>query len=475
MDSSDNVAKFVYPEGTNDKWTLLFNQGTARYYMDALHDFTYHYAPTPLEPDHNHQRYELTGLTFSHNFDSKSFLTIRPYRFETQTILDATSPDGYYGAYINYHSVPTGLMTDYTNQINENHLIKVGASMAYSRNDYRAWGPGWGAMLGHPEWGDLEYPSHVNTTQTGLFVQDQAKLGSRWRAQYGLRFDQMTFNKQENPDATQSQTSPRLGLTYTLDKKTVLKSSWGRFIQFPPSYIMERIYVDPAWEAFRPGNQNLNPERSTSWDFSWERQMSTSSLLRVTPFVKTYTDLIQNVPLNPNDPTSLATTYVNSGKGKSTGVETYLSRKMSNNWEGWVSYTWMRARANASSFNSQIDPNVWSYVDWDQRNTLNVVAVYKHNTWEHDFIVSYGSGLADSVTLDTAQFQKHADGSAVVSWNIVKKLPQKWGIGNQMYLNVWNLFNIGTATHYVALGDGSRVADTWVAPRFISLGIQRQF
>jgi outer membrane receptor protein involved in Fe transport len=338
-----------------------------------------------------------------------------------------------------------------------------------------------------PEWGDYHYTSNAGTLQTGMFIQDQAKLGSRWHGEFGLRYDKMKFNKIENPDESDSQVSPRLGLSYSLNDSNLLKASWGRFIQFPPSYVMERIYANPSWNEYRLGNQSLNPERSVSWDVSWERQLGSNSTFRLTPFYKTYTDLLQSRKVNPNDPDSMTSMLVNSGRGKSTGVEGYVSKKLGNNWEGWLSYTWMRARANASSFMAPIDPSVWSYTDWDQRHTLNAVVSYRHKTWEHNWQLFYGSGLADTVDSDTASYQRHGNSTAVFSWNITKKLPKGSSLGDQVSLNIWNLFNVGKATHYstymypsnpddpeseMALG---RDADSWIVPRFITLGVQRKF
>ena len=474
VDSSDNVGKFVFPNG-KDKWTLLINQGSARYYLDSIHDFTFLRQPVTPEADHGHQGYDIIGLTWSHNFSPSSFITVRPYRFNTKAVVDALSPDGPMGTYLDYGTRQLGLQVEYTNQLNESHLLKTGASITRSKNRYMAWTPDLGEMLGHPEWGDYYYNSNVTTTQTGLFVQDQAKVGERWHAEFGLRYDAMKFNKVANPDLTDSQISPRLGMTYTVDDNNVLKASWGRFIQFPPSYVMERIYENPGWNDYRLGSLDLKPERSTSWDVSWERQLDDFTLARLTPFYRTYQDLLQSQRANPSDPTSMTRMYVNSGRGKSTGIELYISRKMNRNWEGWLSYTWMRARANASSFTSSIDPTVWTYVDWDQRHTLNVVLARRQKAWEHNWQLYYGSGLADSVTASTAQYQGHASGALVFSWNILRKLPKGSSLGDQVFLNIWNIFNTTKPTHFFVYPDGTKEADAWIVPRFITLGILRKF
>ncbi|MEN6372480.1 MAG: TonB-dependent receptor [Armatimonadota bacterium] len=473
-ESSDNIGKFVYPNG-KDKWTLLVNQGSAKYTLPTIHDTTYLRQPVTPENDHGHQGYGITSLTWSRNFSSSSFITVRPYTYDTRAVLDALAPDSPMGTYLDYGTAQRGLQVEYTNQLSEGNLLKTGASVISSKNRYMAWMPDLGEMLGHAEWGDYHYNSDVKTTQTGIFIQDQTKLSDKWHTELGLRYDGMKFNKVSNPDTDESQVSPRLGLTYKLDSKNVLKTSWGRFIQFPPSYVMERNYINSGWNDYRLGNLDLKPERSTSWDISWERQLNQNMLMRITPYYRTYTNLLQSQAINPNDPTSMAKMYVNSGDGKSTGVEYYVSKKMSDNWEGWLSYTWQRARANASSLTSSIDPSVWTYCDWDQRHTLNVVLAYKHNNWEHNWQLNYGSGLADSVTASTSQYQGYASGRAVVSWNIIRKLPENSNIGDQVSLNIWNIFNTGKVTQYYVYPDGSKEASSWTTPRFLSLCVDKKF
>jgi outer membrane receptor protein involved in Fe transport len=432
----------------------------------------------PVEPeeDHGHQGYDIVGLTWSHNFSPSSFITVRPYRFTTRFVLDALAPDSLIGSYQNYGTNQLGLQTEYTSQLNSRHLLKTGASFIRSNNRYLTWIPDLGVAYNHPEWGDYAFNSNVNTLQTGIFIQDQADFGSRWHGEFGLRYDAMKFNKVANPDVTNSQISPRLGLSYKIDNNNVIKTSWGRFIQFPPSNVMEKIYNNPVWETYRLSNADLKPERSTSWDISWERQLNNTTMARITPFYRAYTDLLQSRRVDPDDPSSYVYTYANSGRGKSTGIEFYMLKKATKKWDGWISYTWQRARANASDYALAIDPSIWSYCNWDQRHTLNLVAAYRTKNWEHNWQLSYGSGLADiSTTLAAAAYQDHTKGSAIVSWSIIRKLPEDSPLGSSIALNIWNVFNVGKPLQRAVYPDGSKEVASYIVPRFVTLSVQRKF
>ena len=54
------------------------------------------------------------------------------------------------------------------------------------------------------------------------------RLSPKWGAEAGLRYDRMKYDKVVNPDTSESQTSPRFGLSYALDHRTNLRFSYGQ-------------------------------------------------------------------------------------------------------------------------------------------------------------------------------------------------------------------------------------------------------
>jgi len=473
-ESADTIGKFVYPASERDRLTLLINQGVAKGTMGSTHTITNNSVPVPEEPDHSHQGYRIVGLTWAHNFTPSSFLTLRPYVFDSWNTVDALSEEN--DVYFEVESKQRGLQLEYTNQASEQHLIKVGASIIKADNRYYGFIPDLN-MYFDPTWGPYQYTSSVDTTQTGLFLQDQWKLNSRWMLELGARYDGMRFDKAVSADTKDSAWSPRFGLTFSPTSKETWRASWGRFIQFPPTYMMDRQYTDPNWENFRAGNSEVKPERSWSFDFGYERQLSDTTVGRITPFYRKYTDLLQTRSLVPGQP--FPTAYYNAGEGTSKGVECYLNRKFSKNWEGWISYTYMKAVANASDFGS-FTPGVTVPVDWDQRHTLHAVLNWKHSSWEHSLQLEYGSGLPYTGPTDELNNQQRVKGHVIVSLNTTKKLPKKSWLGSEVYLNIYNIFNSRAVTHRTVTYDENwnpvgTEPDYWVQPRFISFGLVRKF
>lgn len=472
-ESQDTIGKFVMPKGDKDKFTLLINQGSAIYTLPTTHTITDLSKPVAEENDHGHQGYQLVGLTWAHNFTDSSFLTVRPYVLNSRATIDALGPT--IGAFQQWYSHQRGLQFEYTNQLNEQHLFKAGLSGTQSGNFYRAYMPAWAGI--DPSWGAYDYASKVDTFQIGAFAQDQIKINKRWNVDVGLRFDRMNFDCQTGPDLSPSQVSPRLGITYSPDKKNVLRFSWGKFIQFPMAYVLDREYVNPAWEEYRRTYNPLKPERATNWDIGIERQFGSTLLGRLTYFNRDYKDLIVTgrdlvAPSNPR-------IYYNGGSANSKGVELYLNKKVGKDLDGWLSYTYMKARGDASDF--RYYPGAITYLDWDQRHTLVAALTRRSGKWTHSWMLDYGSGFADSLYGVDPSLQSRGKSHAIINYNVSYKLPKNSKVGDEMFLTVYNLFNTVRGVKRGLMPDPSdpskAVAEEegWIPPRFITMGVTRKF
>jgi hypothetical protein len=166
---------------------------------------------------------------------------------------------------------------------------------------------------------------------------------------------------------------------------------------FSPTYLLDRVYTDPSWEEYRISDPDVDPETCISIDLGYERQLTDSLVMRITPFYRKYQNLLQSqaqlvggVPVGPQE-------YVSVGEGKAAGCELYVNKRMGNHWEGWFSYTYMKALAHASG-PVEFDPNTLVPVDWDQRHTLSAAVALNKGRWTHNLQVQYGSGLPWSTT-----------------------------------------------------------------------------
>ncbi len=193
---------------------------------------------------------------------------------------------------------------------------------------------------------------------TALSLTDQWKPTDRLNLNFGLRYDGFEFiggdttgspartlwynawnlthpaNLQlaPNPGAGQVESysvlQPRFGMTYTVDPRTVLRASYGRYVQAPNSAFEQYNFLqqnDAAnlarFGAFglptTPGHP-VRPEISNNYDVSYEHQFRGDTSLKLTPFLRKTQDQIQNFYL---DQKTGFQSGLNVGRQTSQGVE----------------------------------------------------------------------------------------------------------------------------------------------------------
>jgi Carboxypeptidase regulatory-like domain/TonB dependent receptor/TonB-dependent Receptor Plug Domain len=196
---------------------------------------------------------------------------------------------------------------------------------------------------------------------TAFSLTDQWKPTDRLNVNLGLRYDGFRFIGADttgspartmwynaynllhpgapvvNPGAGQTFTygelQPRLGLTYTLDPRTVLRASAGKYVQAPNTAFVQYNYLQQndvaalaRFGAFglptTPGHP-VRPEVSNNYDFSFEHQFNRDTSVKLTPFLRKTRDQIQNFYL---DQKTGFTSGLNVGRQTSEGLELELDK-----------------------------------------------------------------------------------------------------------------------------------------------------
>jgi hypothetical protein len=191
-------------------------------------------------------------------------------------------------------------------------------------------------------------------------ITDNFKPSDKLTINYGLRYDKYEFdgsdttgsaartflynaynaqfpnNKQYNvPNQinTYSALQPRVGATYTVDPRTVLRASYGRYIQAPNSAFQQYNFLQsnaPSalqnFVAFGIGNtpaHTIRPPASSNYDFSYEHQFGRDVSVKVSPFLRKTQDQIQQFYL---DQKTSFVSGLNVGNQTSEGVEFELDK-----------------------------------------------------------------------------------------------------------------------------------------------------
>lgn len=453
--SSDSVLKLVHPCGDDNRFTFLYSTGSARYGIPEIPE-------APFEDQsHTTQGYSLLGLTWNRNLSPDSHFIIRPYYFFSKNNINALATQ--LGDSATSRSIQRGIQAEYYRNFGERHNMLAGVWYIRGSNLFRRYIPNLAESMGAPpEIAEMldpfDYTSDVDTTQVALFLQDKFRMSSTLTADLGLRYDKMHYDKAGFEDDTDDQISPRAGLAWSRDPRTVVRASVGRFIQFVPTSVLARAYTNPMWESVYASDAILDPERAISYEIGLERQVAPNTLFRITPYYREYQDLIDRVPINPDDPDS-PYTFVSAASATSRGVEVYLARKMGAGTRGWVSYTWSRTRLP-----SMFNPTEWTDAAWDQRHTVDATLQHSLGLADYSLRLQYGSGLPWTSMEDMVENRRRVGDNFVVTAGITRRLGPDPDDG-AVDFHIYNLLNSGNAT---SLGPDASEA-TNVLPRFISV------
>jgi len=161
-----------------------------------------------------------------------------------------------------------------------------------------------------------------------------------------------------NSAIEKSSYDPRLRGSFEVDDKNTLKAAIGQYSKAPEAR--------EAAESI--GNPGLDYEKSIHYvagvETKWNDRWTTETQL----FYKNTFDVVSF---------DFDKKYNNDGRIESKGLELFIRRNLTNNFFGWVSYTYSQSLAQDSKDDDLI-PSIY-----DQTHVLNVVSSYKlSSTWE---------------------------------------------------------------------------------------------
>lgn len=250
-------------------------------------------------------------------------------------------------------------------------------------------------------------PKHPKTWS--LFAQDKyEKEGVIVNG--GLRFDHINVDTPAliseqfplgNPDATgniadsletqdlevnrtYTRISPRLGVAFPVDERTILRFNYGQFYQQPNlqdlyvsyRFLQHKIRTGGYFVGF--GNPNLRPELTTAYEVGIARQVGDNVRLDMTAYYKNVRDLVEITAIGsfPNAFSS----YRNRDFATIKGMDIGFTMRPVNNISANVSYSLSYAAGTGSVSNTQRNiawqatepPKQTAPLDFDQRHKLSL-------------------------------------------------------------------------------------------------------
>jgi outer membrane receptor protein involved in Fe transport len=340
-------------------------------------------------------------------------------------------PGHVFDDYLQRNSSYYGIQGSITSQINRHNQLKAGGD--YQRHTLRYFNHFFPVQLGGTtpnltDWDGYGYdlvqnpdgsfrllennedsedgPKHPKTWS--LYAQDKfEREGVILNA--GMRFDHINVDTQAllseefplgDPDAidnlpdvleeqdlqenrTYSRLSPRLGVAFPVDERTLLRFNYGQFYQQPNlqdlyvsyRFLEHKVRTGGYFVGF--GNPNLKPEQTTAYEFGMARQIGERSRLDITAYYKDVKDLVQiiNIPSFPNSFSS----YRNTDFATVKGIDVGFSMRRTNHITAGVNYSLCFAQGTGSVSNTQANiawtsaepPKQTAPLDFDQRHKVS--------------------------------------------------------------------------------------------------------
>ena len=338
--------------------------------------------------------------------------------------------------YLQRKSSYVGFQTSFSSQLNQYHQLKAGGD--FQRHTLRLFNHFFPTQLGGTtpdltNWDGYGYEMQVIRDAAGVVKQvnlvekndgrDGAKHPKTWSAfvqdkfersgvivNGGLRFDHINVDTPalaseryplgapdqinnladslETQDLQKNKTyarlSPRLGIAFPLDERSVLRFNYGQFYQQPN---LQDLYVNYRFLQYKVtnggyfvgfGNPNLRPERTTAYEVGIQRALNEKVRLDATAYYKDVKDLVEVTSI-PSSPKSFAS-YRNRDFATIKGIDIGVTMRPINHLSGNLSYSLSSAEGTGSVSNTQRNiawvgtetPKQTAPLDFDQRHKVSL-------------------------------------------------------------------------------------------------------
>jgi hypothetical protein len=235
-----------------------------------------------------------------------------------------------------------------------------------------------------------------NGVEWAVYISNEQKLGSRWRAQYGLRYSQFMLmgpgryyefddpepgvrrsvvNTLEADDGevieSYGNLEPRISLRYQLDPSTSIKASYNRTAQY--IHLVSNTTASNPLDIWTPSTNNIEPQLADQWSLGYFKNFGPDNDF------ETSLELYYRKAQNQIDYIDGADLLINefiegdllSGDGRAYGMEVFV-KKNRGLITGWLSYTLARTELKIDGINNF----EWYPTRFDQTHNFKAAMFY---------------------------------------------------------------------------------------------------
>ncbi|MFN8179762.1 MAG: TonB-dependent receptor [bacterium] len=232
---------------------------------------------------------------------------------------------------------------------------------------------------------DIGQGSSLNFAFNGfygaLYAQDSWKASANTRIQPGLRVDYYS-------DGHYSGLGPRLSVRQTLTENLALRGSYGRYYQYLNLVYQEGLGFADMWF---PVDSTIRPGRADHYVLGLDFGPYDAFDLSIEAYYKDFGDLVEfssEFGRSLFDENTHLDDVFNSGSGRAFGTDVYLRNRF-DGWNGWIGYSWGRARRRVEQFNRGVEYTP----TYERRHQVTVMQTRTlGGRWALDLSFRYGSG-----------------------------------------------------------------------------------
>lgn len=302
-----------------------------------------------------------------------------------------------------------------TVQLSDNHLLTFGGEYRQNKVEGTRLSDGGDNVHQVSQSGNgivsNKYYSDKEINTWAGYIQDEWQVNDKLLVIPSVRYD--------HDSSFGGEVTPKIGATYFISDNSRIKANWGKGFKAPTIselyMAMHRAMGGQTVNVY--GNPDLKPEKSTSWDISFEAEKD-NNFGKLTYFNNDIKNLITTKQIGSS---YYDQSYVNVDEAEIDGVEMEIGRNLDDKWTIKATSNWLDATDKVSG----------NRLDNRARNMTTLQLLYDdHDDWGYSAIL--WQQWANKYHYDDNDYN-------FTTTNFV--LNKKFGEGNRVYAGVDNIFD----------------------------------
>jgi outer membrane receptor for ferrienterochelin and colicins len=302
-----------------------------------------------------------------------------------------------------------------TIQLNDNHLLTFGGEYRQNKVEGTRLSDGGDNVHQVSQSGNgivsNKYYSDKEINTWAGYIQDEWQVNDKLLVIPSMRYD--------HDSSFGGEVTPKIGATYFISDNSRIKANWGKGFKAPTIselyMAMHRAMGGQTVNVY--GNPDLKPEKSTSWDISFEAEKD-NNFGKLTYFNNDVKNLITTKQIGSS---YYDQRYINVDEAEIDGVEMEIGRNLDDKWTIKATSNWLDATDKVSG----------DRLDNRARNMTTLQLLYDdHDDWGYSAIL--WQQWANKYHYDDNDYN-------FTTTNFV--LNKKFGEGNRVYAGIDNIFD----------------------------------